>query len=174
MYTKLWFGCHRGKTLAQIAFQDPDWLFWARENGCFDCDPLYDEAEWIALCARSIRLPAGAAGKVAMYTVDPSGRFAGFELEDAHIRPDGGSPVYLFRHIDLSVPRQLHGYDKGGGKILIREVKACLFGDPAFRMTEARAIAFFQDKSNFCLADDCPACLRALGARANQTVRSSF
>jgi hypothetical protein len=108
-----------------------------------------------------------------MYTTE-TGKFAGLELVPMTIALDGGSPVYLLRHIDLGFPRELCDYDKGGGRILIRQVKECLFGSPTFRMTEARSSAFFGRDANFCLRDDCPACIGTAKPQTEpRTVRHS-
>jgi len=37
------FGKHKGKTLPQIVFTDPDWFFWAMEENVFK-GPLKREA----------------------------------------------------------------------------------------------------------------------------------
>lgn len=44
--SKLSFGKHSEKTLPQVLFRDPDWFFWAWEEGVFENRPeVYAEAE---------------------------------------------------------------------------------------------------------------------------------
>jgi len=165
MWTPMTFGRYEGKTLPTIMFRDPDWAFWAIEQDCFDYSFRSEVAE-MNRRARCIRLPEAADAAVAIYTTE-NGKFAGLQIVPTTIVLDGGSPVHIGRHIDLSFPRFLCEYDKGGGRILIRDLKCYLFHNPHFRMTEARAGAFFDNDANFCLDDDCPACLQA-GIGANQ------
>jgi hypothetical protein len=158
MWRRISFGRYLGKTLPQVVFVDPDWFFWAIDEGCFRSSPLRWEAEEVARRARRIRVPGGDAEKRAMYTTEPTGRFAELQLVPTTIVLDGGSRAYLRKHIDLSFPRQLCDYDKGGGRILVQNVKEYLFGDASFKMSEGRAATFFRHDTYFCLVDDCPAC----------------
>ena len=58
-WTKLWFGKkHKGKTLPQIMFKDPDWFFWAIEKGVFKNKGKLGEEAWeIYQKARKIKIP---------------------------------------------------------------------------------------------------------------------
>ena len=156
-WTPLNFGKHKGKTLPQIAFQDPDWLFWAIEGRVFERkEYLKQEVNEINEKARKIRIPQNNGSKlVALYTLDDNGYFDGL-----HTIPEGqvplwrGSPTLLDRHpfIDLSVPRQLNGYDKKRNKLFIKHVKAILFEESDRRMTQKRCEDFFNDDSNFLVS----------------------
>jgi hypothetical protein len=42
-------------------------------------------------------------------------------------------------------------YDKCGGRWIVRDAKWILFRDESYRMTRARAAAFFDDDRNFDL-----------------------
>lgn len=156
IWTPLPFGKHRGKTLPQVMFADPDWFFWAYEQGAFAAgSPLRREAERIYRRARNIRVPQDPDGErlVAEYAIDPiTGRFADLELVPAD-RPahDGGTPTHRSEVIDMAVPREFTDYDKGGMKLLIRALKQYLFGGTSQRMTKERCEAFFDDAGNFVL-----------------------
>ena len=57
-WTKLWFSKHKGKTLPQVMFSDPDWFFWAFENGVFgEKGRLEAEAKDVYRKAQSIKIP---------------------------------------------------------------------------------------------------------------------
>ncbi len=146
-------GLHFGRTLPQIVFRDPDWFFWAREQRIFAW-PQSHEAERIYRRATAIRVPNCEFGSVVVeYLVDrSSGRFAGMQL----VRPGSGATNPNFpRHIiDLSVPRQLHKYDKTGMKIMIKDFKEIVFGDSKIKLTRRRAESFFDDDRNFVLTVD--------------------
>ena len=75
------FGKHKGKTLPQIVFTDPDWFFWAMEENVFK-GPLKREAERIDARARAIRIPNNSAGNLeAEYLVHPpTGKFGNMEI----------------------------------------------------------------------------------------------
>jgi hypothetical protein len=45
MWSKLEFGKHDGKTLPQVVLSDPDWFFWAIDNGVLDHTPPALRAE---------------------------------------------------------------------------------------------------------------------------------
>ena len=154
-WTKLWFGKHDGKTLPQVLFADPDWFFWAMEDGVFDGKRgLADDARVVNWRARRIRVPTSANGvpqEVEYLIHPPTGRFGDVEVVPAD-RPlhDGGSPAFRRDCFDLSVPRQIDQYDKTGCTTMIQQLKAYLFGSESYRMTKRRCEAFFDDEDNFC------------------------
>ncbi len=43
-WTELPFGKHKGKTLPQVVFSDPDWFYWAVEKNIFKSKDLKKEA----------------------------------------------------------------------------------------------------------------------------------
>ena len=143
----------KGRILPQIVFDDPDWFFWAHEKGVFE-GALKSEAEQIAKRARRIKIPQdGGERKVAEYVIHwPRKRFGGIELVEAsRPRPVRSSPTFRKDHLDLSVARLVAEYDKFGCKLLVREVKAILFGSQFARMTRQRAEWFFDNDENFDL-----------------------
>ena len=143
----------KGRILPQIVFDDPDWFFWAHEKEVFK-GALKAEAEQVAERARRIQIPQdGGERKVAEYVIHwPRKRFGGVELVEAS-RPRHVSPSPTFRrdHLDLSVARSIAEYDKFGCKVLVRDVKAILFGSRSARMTRQRAEWFFDNDENFDL-----------------------
>jgi hypothetical protein len=147
------FGKHSGKTLPQIVFSDPDWFFWAIENGIFK-GPLANQARTLNARARVIRIPENDSGDLTAeyYLHQPTGKFAHVEVVPVS-RPhhEGSSPTFRKDVIDLSVPRQIAPYDKLGCKNLISSVKSVLFGSASVRMTKERCEAFFDDLANFRL-----------------------
>jgi hypothetical protein len=150
-WSTLPFGKHKGKTLPQIAFTDPDWFFWAIEENVFK-GPLRREAERIDARARAIRIPNNTAGDLeAEYLVHPpTGKFGNMEIVPAS-RPlhQGSSPAFRKDVIDLSVPRNIAPYDKLGCRTLVSSAKYVLFGSTSTRMTKERCEAFFDNPANF-------------------------
>lgn len=152
-WSTLPFGKHRGKTLPQIVFSDPDWFFWAIEENVFK-GPLRREAERIDARARAIRIPNNTAGSLeAEYLVHPpTGKFGNMEIVPAS-RPlhGGSSPAFRKKVIDLSVPRNIAPYDKLGCRTLVSSAKYVLFGSTSTRMTKERCDAFFDNPANFAV-----------------------
>jgi hypothetical protein len=147
------FGKYAGKTLPQIVFTDPDWFFWAVDEGVFK-GSLSREAKEIDARARAIRIPSNNAGNLlAEYAVHaPTGKFANVEIVPASRPPHQGStPTFRKDVIDLSVPREIAPYDKLGCRNLISSVKLVLFGSKSARMTQERCGAFFDDLTKFRL-----------------------
>jgi hypothetical protein len=147
------FGKHKGKTLPQIVFTDPDWFFWAIEENVFK-EPLRLEAERINARARAIRIPNNTAGDLkAEYLVHPpTGKFGNMEIVPAG-QPlhQGSSPAFRSDVINLSVPRNIAPYDKLGCRTLVSSAKYVLFGSTSTRMTKERCEAFLDDPANFAV-----------------------
>lgn len=150
-WSELRFGKHIGKSLPQVIFSDPDWFFWAVEDGVFK-GPTEREAADLSRKARSIRIPGKKGDQlVAEYFMHPpTGRFARMQIVTADTpKRQGSSPAIRKDVIDLSMPRQIAPYDKLGCKILISSVKHALFGNRSARMTRERCENFFETPSNF-------------------------
>jgi hypothetical protein len=152
-WVELDFGKHKGKSLPQVIFADPDWFFWALENKVFDKRAgLRSEANLLNARARSIKPPTDEfSDPVVEYLVHrPTMKFGRFEVvprsRELH---EGGSPAFRSDLIDMSVPRRIAKYDKLGCKSLIASLKHYLFGGEAARITRARAESFFADAANF-------------------------
>lgn len=150
VWTRLEFGRYAGKTLPQVIFADPDWFFWACEDGVLSQRHPAAEVKSAYRRARAIRIPR--KGRRVEYLVDaPTGRFGCLRLVriDRPIDNESEAVAVSLSRIDLSVPRSLAPYDKRGCALLIRQVKGLLFGDDRFAMTAKRADAFFSDPANF-------------------------
>lgn len=145
------FGKHSGKTLPQIVFTDPDWFFWAVEDGIFK-GPLANQAKTLNARTRTIRIPENDSGALTAeyYLHQPTGKFAHMEIVPAS-RPqhEGSSVTFRKDMIDLSVPRQIAPCDKLGCKNLISSVKSVLFGSASARMTKERCEAFLMTSQLF-------------------------
>jgi hypothetical protein len=158
-WTPLNFGKHEGKTLPQVALTDPDWLFWACDEGVFSKFPaLQHEADEVYRRAISICIPqTGNEELVAEYAVclglgGPLGKFTGIEVVPVS-RPahQGYTRTLRLPVFNLAVPRRIHPYDKSGGRQLVKTLKFYLFGDSNCRLTKQLCEEFFEDDSNFVL-----------------------
>jgi hypothetical protein len=152
-WTTLTFGKHKGKTLPQVVFADPDWFFWALDEGVFERrGKLRDEAQEINQKATSIKIPqTGSERLVAEYGTHPGvRRFCNVEVVPKS-RPHHGDSTATMRLdvFDLSVPRRIANYDKMGCRMLVSSLKFYLFSDENCRMTKKRCEEFFDDDSNF-------------------------
>ena len=152
-WTRLTFGKHKGKTLPQIVFSDPDWFFWAWENEIFDTPVLRGEVTRINERARRIRIPNdGGVDRIAEYIIHPATR----NVTDVDFVPKSQTHIYgaggaICRDvIDLSVPRSVQSYDKMGGRLVIQAVKPLLFPGVG-RVTRQLLDAFFDDDNNFVI-----------------------
>ncbi|MGO9118335.1 MAG: hypothetical protein ACLQPD_12110 [Desulfomonilaceae bacterium] len=152
-WTQLNFGKYKGKTLPQIVFADPDWFFWAWEDGVFANRSLYmSEAQKIHRRATNIRVPQRGPEKLVVeYTIHPSsGALAKAEIVPESRPPHmGASPTHCRDVIDLSVPRQIATYDKTGGKLLVKLIKEHILGGSKKRLTKKICEEFFDNIANF-------------------------
>ena len=152
-WTKLRFGKHKGKSLPQVLFADPDWFFWAIDESVFR-GKIEKEAQEIYRKSRSIRIPQKRNEKlVAEYAIHPpTKKFGNMEIVPAS-RPhhEGSTSTYRSKVIDLGIPRKIAAYDKFGCKLLISNVKYYLFGNSSLRMTEKKCEDFFDNDENFDL-----------------------
>ena len=155
-WTKLEFGKHRGLTLPQIMFKDPDWVFWMHTTGFFQNSHAHGrEADEIYRKSRAIKVPqTGDEQLVAEYIVDPRRHnFRGLDLVPASRPPHQGySQTFRLPVIDMAKVWEIAKYDKSGYQRLISDLKLYLFGSRRVRMTKQRCEAFFDDDANFALA----------------------
>ncbi len=152
-WSTLWFGKHKGKSLPQVVFSDPDWFFWAIEDNIFkDKGKIYKEAKEINRKAKMVLIPQKGAEKlVAEYAIHPpTKKFGHMEILPCS-RPNhvGSTPTFRTENIDMSIPRKIAPYDKLGCKLLISNLKYYLFGSKSYKMTKDRCEAFFDDDTNF-------------------------
>jgi len=147
------FGKHKGKTLPQVLFSDPDWFFWAIEEDIFqNKGSLRGQAADLNSKARRIKVPErhGTNMLVEYIIHSPTGKFAQIELVSAsQPHHNGSSPTFRKSEIDLSIPRQIVPYDKLGCKNMLKSAKFYLFESRSAHMTKKRCEDFFDDASNF-------------------------
>jgi len=154
-WTELWFGKHKGKTLPQIMFTDPDWFFYAYDKKYFvDKGKLPIEANEIFKKATSIKIPqTGHQRLVAEYGIHPvTNDFCDLEIVPEN-RPlhRGSTEVFRKDVIDMSVPSKIKDYDKLGCKLMIKALKFHVLGNTKLTMTRKRCEDFFNDNANFDL-----------------------
>jgi hypothetical protein len=153
------FGKHINKTLPQVVWSDPDWFFWAYEEGVLNRPPaLQHQADDVYRRATSIRIPqTGTEELVAEYAAclslgGPLGKYAGVQVvpksQPAH---NGYTRTFRLPVFNLAVPRIIHPYDKSGGRQLVKSLKPYLFGDPERRLTRQVCEEFFENDDNFVL-----------------------
>jgi uncharacterized protein (DUF3820 family) len=147
-WTTVPFGKYIGLTLPQIAFRDPDYLFWACRKGIFYGD-LERELHDVATKASHIRvLPDGNEERLIEYIIDRhSAKFVTAEFVYAR----SGIGFLRSRVINLEFPRLCKEYDKLGNKNLVAVAKEHLFGDRSTRMTRDLAGSFFSSDDHFLL-----------------------
>jgi hypothetical protein len=150
-WTILNFGKYKGKTLPQVLFSDPDWFFWAIEDGILkDRGPvLHEEAIDLNYKARNIKIGSGLKAEYSKYR--PTMKFAGLELvPQGSPLHQGSTPTSRKDVIDLSVPRKMaRGRDVFGNRLMLASVKYCLFGSKSVRMTKKCCEDFFDNPDNF-------------------------
>ena len=154
LWTPLQTEKHRGKTLPQVVFSDPDWFFHLHKKNWFDFNHYY-EAEELYQRATSIRIPQADAGeKREIEYVFLYEKFDHMKLVPESIPYHWGSSRTSRNDIiDLSVPFSHSRYDKRAGKIIISNLKHIIFGNKSHKMTKERCEEFFNDESNFVLED---------------------
>jgi hypothetical protein len=153
MWSEIQFGRHAGKSIPQVLFSDPDYFFWAWEKDVFPAyNGLHSEAARAHRRATAIIVPErNGVAHVVEYSTDPTmSRLEEVDFVPADGSAHHGASITLRRdHLDMSMPRQLRRYDKGGMKILVWGMKGFYFGDERFRLNRQRAEAFFDDETYF-------------------------
>jgi hypothetical protein len=151
-WTLIGLGKYRDKTLPQVLFSDPDWFFWAMEEGVIKAPPLRSEAALLFHRATHIRVPQSGDEPVLVehYIHRPTMKYSHFDVVPADRDPHAGaSPIIRADVIDLRVPRMLAGYDKTGYKGMLSSLKYYYFGSKSARMTRERCEAFYSATGNF-------------------------
>jgi hypothetical protein len=150
-WTTLNFGKYAGFSLPQVIMRDPDYFFWAFDEGVFQGrGRLADEAEDVASKAKAIKIPKPDPENWEVECrYGDDGRFMELGFVPA------GEPSYCgYRnvsrsaYIDLSVIRHSRTYDKRGCKYLLRDFCHLYFGDD-IRLTKRRCEKFFSRRRNF-------------------------
>lgn len=153
-WTKLDFGRHKGKTLPQVMFADPDWFFWAYSEKVFDkkSSAIKKESEEIYKKSRNIKIPHNSNNdKEIEYILNyPDFIFANFQIVDKS-KPmhEGSSPTIRSNHIDMAFPREQKRYDKKGCKLFINSLKPIFFDNSVKVFNKKRCEDFFDNQNNF-------------------------
>lgn len=147
-WTPLDFGKHKGKSLPQALFDDPDWFFWIYKQGAFDGrGPIQREARIIHARATSIIPPPMMLVEYVIH--HPTNKFLRFDLVESSRSQDETTPAQRFDVIDMSYPQRWASYDKRGCASLVKRLKRHFFGKESARMTKERCEAFFDDLKHF-------------------------
>jgi hypothetical protein len=152
MWSEITFGKYEAKTLPQVAFIDPSYIYWAAKSSSFGSAKLSKELADVARKGRRIKIPDNdLMDKRVCYYVDrTSGKIANVEVVGTDQGPHVGSSGTLqTSYFDLSVPHKLASYDKTGGKFVIDAIKHHVFGNSKARLTKAKCEGFFDDVTNF-------------------------
>ena len=142
--------CGKGMTLPQILLANPDYFFWAFEQGAFRGRNA-DEAKELDRKARRIKIPKpDPENWEIQYWFGPHGEFSRFDVIEADRPPHLGSSIEVMaEYLDLSLLRQKKPYDKKGYRLLVLCFKHYYFGSSKVRLTKERCEAFFDDPLNF-------------------------
>ncbi|MGG4219448.1 hypothetical protein ABEW32_14600 [Paenibacillus jamilae] len=152
-WSVLGFGRHKGKTLPQVLFIDPDWFFWAYEKDVLKGKIPESEIQDVYEKSRNIKIPQKNYHAEFVYD-GIRGVFADLNLvpED---RPKhvGSSITQRLDRIDMALIRYAKKYDKRGYELLIPSLKNILFGKSSARISKERAEKFFDNSDNFINKD---------------------
>ena len=156
-WSPLEFGKHRGRTLPQLMFVDPDYFFWLHSIQFLESNPyLSDESEQIYSRSRAIRIPTrGGQEMIAEYVVHPRyHKFTRLDVVPAS-RPAYEDRGVTFKRsvIDMEFVRQVCNYDKLGYRRFLLDMKMILFGNRSIRMTRRRCEDFFDNDANVLIPD---------------------
>lgn len=153
------------KTLPQIMFVDPDWFFYQyeRENSYLR-KKFGQQADFVYKRARNIKPKEGHYIKHFLFCDYTSDGFSPISIENAETKfseyiETGIScqdldfldtqQFFILKRIDLRFPKGLRQYDKKSCKIFVDELKEYL--SLGKRITELKAIEFFENDDNFIL-----------------------
>jgi hypothetical protein len=154
-WSALTFGKHKGKTLPQVMFSDPDWFYHGLEKGYFK-GSLFLQAKEIHRKSCAIRVPRRDGEKrFVEYIIDRgSGKFATLHVITGDMESyQFHAKNMILEVIDMRVPREIKKYDKTGYQNFLCAMKAIIFGDPGYKMTKRRCEEFFENDENFELSD---------------------
>jgi hypothetical protein len=157
-WTKLTAGPHAGKTLPEVFFTDPHYLFTTLEAEGFEGD-LWHEAvdiRWMS----PIRVPRGPGENqdvLVLLRALPDHRFGGYSVIE---KCDPRLPEYIrfsvghSRGLDFNLVRILFRDDPEALGVLLGGLKFDYLGDPNAEMSPEECIGFFEDPSNFVPPND--------------------
>ena len=148
-WAELDFGKHKGRTLPQIIFNDPDYFFGAWKEGVFeDKSPeLHEQAKYIYKQCQRIKIPDNNSKRfVIEYSFYKFGDFC--SLKNVPRTQKVSSDSFRKKVIDFSVPYKVPTYCKTGYKMFLHNIKTILFGS-GYNLTKKRCEEFFDEKANF-------------------------
>ena len=135
-----------GKSLPQVLGRDPDWFYWAGENGVYKGE-LLAQAKVLGRRSRKIKIPTG---KVALYFTNPlaNNSFDNFRIENNSVPKTGNHCVARLEYLDMYIPRSIKEYDKLGYQNFLQTFKEEFF--EGGNLTKKRLEEFWGNPSNFC------------------------
>jgi hypothetical protein len=149
-WTVLTFGKHKGRTLPQVLFSDPDWFYYAIGKNFFEGKgKISDEAKELCRKSKSIKIPKKDGEKLEVEYAYYKEKYDSIEIVPSHKPWHRGT--LRKNNIDLSAAREWKNYDKKGSKMLVADFKKIKFDNKSYKMTKKRCEEFFEDDDNFDL-----------------------
>jgi hypothetical protein len=146
-WTPLPAGPHAGKTLPEVLFQDPDFVFDGVEHGRFEGE-LMEQARRVLLLSTCIRPSRDAREVTVLYHLSAHRphQFSGVSVvakDDPRLAEYHAAAGSAF--LDLLMVRCLAPEDKTALRGLVQRVLFTHFGDPNAALTRDQAEDFFND-----------------------------
>lgn len=167
-WSKINFGTNKkvlNKTLPQIMFIEPDWFYTQYEyKDSFLRKKFAKEAEMIYKRSRTLKPLNGHYIKYFLFCDGTSDGFSPISIQEAETKfkecietgnycQDIGmfdsQQFMIMKRLDMRYPKFLQNYDKKSYKIFLNEIKEYL--SLSKRITEEKAIEFFENDDNFIL-----------------------
>ncbi len=159
---ELRFGKYNRKTVEQVFFTDPGYVWWMHQQGFHNGTSKFklraDEQQRLQTLirrARHLRIPGTCTWckddkpVTRMFlTQHTSGGLARVDFDCENCTYGGGSRSIALKP-GFYTPDIYRGYDKTGGKFLVQAIKYAFFGDESYRITKKRAEDFFNNPQNF-------------------------
>jgi hypothetical protein len=152
------FGPHAGKTLPEVFFTDPHYLFTTLEAEGFKGDLWHQAVDirWMPPI-RVPRDPDENQDVLVLLRTLPDHRFGGYTVVE---RRDPRLPAYMrcsvghSRGLDFNLVRILFRDDPEALGVLLGGLKFDYMGNPNAEMSAEECIGFFEHESNFVPSDD--------------------
>ena len=151
-WTELEFGRQKGRSLPQIAFDDPGYLQWLWDDEVLKTRELRRQLAHVLWRAQHILIPNNSDGsrRVRYHSDIRTGkRTTRVEVVRAEEPHSCSSWSTDHEHFDLLYPAKINGFDKAGTKLIVAAVKRRFFGEEKARLSRARVEAFFDDVATF-------------------------
>lgn len=147
-------GPHAGRTVPEVFFIDPDYLFKGFEAREFNGAVLADAAE-VCRLATHIRVPRGEDEEqevAVLYHLLPDGSFGGFvivAMSDPRLPEFQKYAAARSAGLDVSIPRRIAPSDATATKGMVEAVLFQFYRDPNKQLPAADCAAFFENNENF-------------------------